>query len=477
MPEAGGIGLRRLVSVRAWPVWDLPGALLGSVLVVEATALGLVAVAAAAAGPPEGESWSVCALLTLLGVLHTEIAVRTERTRRRTIIDIPHVGLTSVWTFAGAIALPPALAALVAVAVQTHCWARTGRPRISVYRTVFSTATVVLACLAASLVRGLAASVPSWPPLVFLLLALLVYTTVNSALVGGAVAMSSAQPTLASLVGRWDDNLLEVATLSLGALVGTALPIEPWLVLLVLPPLIVLHRAVLVRHLQEAASMDPKTGLLNAATWHTRAAAALGRAAGAPRAVLVLDLDHFKTVNDTHGHLVGDRVLAEVAGAVRAELRDGDLVGRFGGEEFVVLLDGLEGGTEADLETVAERIRRRVAALQIEIPTADGPLTINGMSVSIGGAVHAGSGADLATLLHVADTALYAAKHAGRNRVRMGSAADAALAAAGAGTDSAAEPPDGTGADRAVGTRSAPGPTESDRPIAQDHPDVGPSSS
>jgi diguanylate cyclase (GGDEF)-like protein len=136
--------------------------------------------------------------------------------------------------------------------------------------------------------------------------------------------------------------------------------------------------------------------------------------------VLVLDLDHFKAVNDTHGHLAGDQVLAAVAGAVRAEVRERDLVGRFGGEEFVVLLAGPAAGAAAELEAVAERIRSRVADLRVEIPTPDGPLTVSGLTVSIGGAVAPAEGADLRTLLQIGDTALYAAKRDGRNAVRIG---------------------------------------------------------
>jgi diguanylate cyclase (GGDEF)-like protein len=139
--------------------------------------------------------------------------------------------------------------------------------------------------------------------------------------------------------------------------------------------------------------------------------------------VLVLDLDHFKSVNDTHGHLAGDHVLAAVADVLQAEVRERDLVGRFGGEEFVVLLAGLGGEGSAELAAVAERIRRRVAGLGVEIPTPDGPLTVRGLSVSVGCAVMPDGGAELRDLLEVADRALYAAKGAGRNAVRMGSPA------------------------------------------------------
>jgi diguanylate cyclase (GGDEF)-like protein len=424
----------RAWAFRQWPVWELSHRLAVSVFVVEATALGLVIAAAVRLPVPETLQLLQTALLAGLGVLHTETAIGVERIRRRVMVG-NHANLSSVWTFAGALVLPPVCAAVVAVVVHLHLWARTGRPRVPLYRSVYSAATIVLACLGAAVVVGVLGSGPA--PLAAagvpgITLALLVYTTINTGLVAGAIAMSAPQPDLARVLGRWDDNLLEFATLSLGALTAVAVIVNPWLVLLALPPLVVLHRAVLVRHLEEAASIDGKTGLLNAVAWHEQAERLLqrsGRADG-PRGVLVLDLDHFKAVNDSHGHLAGDQVLAAVAGALRAEVRDRDLVGRFGGEEFVVLLAGPAAGAAGELEAVAERIRRRVADLRVEIPTPDGPLTVAGLTVSIGVAVAPAEGADLRTLLQVADTALYAAKRAGRNVVRTGTPPGAASAVA-----------------------------------------------
>ncbi len=395
------------------------------VLFVELTASALVLVQIPAVAM-DRSVLVISLVLGGLGVLHAEIALRVERIRRR-ITDTPHVDFSSVWTFAGAVLLPPAVAALLAVVVFTHLWARSWRPRVPVYRHIFSTATIVLACLAAAAVvasNGTESGhflVGSGRELLVLVLAVMAYTTVNSSLVAGAIAVSTPEPDLATVLGGWDDVGLETATLSLGALAAVELSINPWLVAFVLPPLIVLHRAVLVHHLKVAASMDGKTGLLNAAAWHSQAEIALHRTGDedSPRGVLVLDLDHFKRVNDTYGHIAGDQVLAAVANALRNEVRDRDLVGRFGGEEFVVLL-GAPGSGATDLTAVAERMRRRVAGLQVEIPTPDGPLTVAGLTVSIGGAVHSRSGEDLRTLLHIADTALYSAKRAGRNMVRMG---------------------------------------------------------
>ncbi|MDN5749507.1 MAG: GGDEF domain-containing protein, partial [Pseudonocardia sp.] len=132
----------------------------------------------------------------------------------------------------------------------------------------------------------------------------------------------------------------------MGALAAVALGSAPGLVALVLPPILVLHRAVLVRQLEVQASTDAKTGLLNVATWQAAAMRALRRTqrSGTGAGVLILDLDHFKVVNDTHGHLAGDDVLAAVATQLRQGVREQDLVGRFGGEEFVVLLPDLPVG-------------------------------------------------------------------------------------------------------------------------------------
>lgn len=416
-------------------MWETSRGLLTSVVVVELTAVGLMVAAVIGDPRPADGEFVLALVLIALGIAHTEAVVGAERFRRR--LGTPHhVDLSSVWIFAATVLLPVTLAGGVAVVLLTMIWLRTGRPRVALYRQNFTTATMVLACLAASavVVRVDGVDGPSLAgfDLLALGLSLLVFTTVNGALVAGAIAMSSPQPDLAAAFGDWDQNMLEIATLCLGALTAIAIVINPWLVILVVAPLLVLHRAVSVRHLEEAATTDGKTGLLNAAAWHSRAERAVRRASRSdrPRAVLVLDLDHFKAVNDTHGHVTGDHVLIAVADAVRGEVRDRDLVGRFGGEEFVVLLSGLSGGGAEALEAVAERIRRRVAALRVEIPTPDGPLTVAGLTVSVGGAICPDEGGDLQDLLQIADTALYTAKRAGRNAVRMGGARTPAPAVA-----------------------------------------------
>jgi diguanylate cyclase (GGDEF)-like protein len=126
-----------------------------------------------------------------------------------------------------------------------------------------------------------------------------------------------------------------------------------------------------------------------------------------PLAAVLVDLDHFKQVNDVHGHDRGDELLAAVGVAFRNVMRASDFVGRYGGEEFLILLPSSdrEGAVK-----VAEGVRAAIAA--IRIPGIDRPIT-----ASAGVAVLPEDGGDSVTLFRAADRALYAAKHAGRNRV------------------------------------------------------------
>ncbi len=415
--------------VTRWALWSLPARPLTAVLLVELLTAGLLVADLSTTTGSRPYLWTLI-VLAGAGIVHTEVSVGVERVRRR-VTESGHVNLSSVWTFAAALLLPPTLASAVVVVIYLHLYLRVMRPaKTPAYRQVFSAATVLLAVHGAAAVLGRLGRdglFSSNVGLFTVVLALLVYTVVNTSLVAGIIVLSS-DTTFLQLLGRGDEVMLEVATLSMGALTaGTIMSSNPLHVLLVLPPLLVLHRAILVRQLEEQACTDSKTGLLNAAAWHNQAARALRRAqrTDAGAAVLILDLDHFKLVNDRHGHLAGDQVLAAIAAALRAEVRDNDLVGRFGGEEFVVLLPGLGTDRSAGVEPseqrlVAERIRQRIEHLSVEIPTPDGPLTVRDVSVSVGGATFPHDGSELRQLLEVADSALYAAKRSGRNVVRMG---------------------------------------------------------
>lgn len=420
----------RRPSLTHWAVWGLPSRLIAAVLLVECTAVALM-LADVVARPVTTPSFPVIALLVGMAVAHTEITLGVERMRRR-VAGTPHIDLSSVWTFAAALLLPPVWASAVVLVIYLHLWFRVSRPtRVPVHRVVFTTSTVILAVHAAEATMNysrLEVGQFGTPQGLFVVvLALLAYTTVNTCLVIGAIVMSAPDTRLPQVIGNGDEVVLEIATLSLGGLVAAVMTsANIWYVVLAFPALLVLHRAVLVRQLEEAASTDSKTGLLNSAGWHTQASRVLRRAQRDRQgtAVLMLDLDHFKSVNDDHGHVAGDQVLGEVAAALRDEVRDGDLVGRFGGEEFVILLPGIDPTAKGDSEVhaIAERIRRRISGLCVVVPTPDGPLTVQDLTVSVGGATHPRDGASLEQVLSAADAALYTAKRAGRNAVRFGPA-------------------------------------------------------
>ncbi len=161
------------------------------------------------------------------------------------------------------------------------------------------------------------------------------------------------------------------------------------------------------------AHSDAVTGLPNRAAVDE----ALGRIAGqagrrnAPMAVAMLDLDHFKSINDSYGHAKGDDVLAAVGAVARAEVRSGDFVGRFGGEEFLVVMpDTAEDGAYI----VAEKLQR--AFREIGVLEADRPIT-----ASFGVAGGLGAQQELVNLVPAADAALYRAKENGRDRIERAS--------------------------------------------------------
>lgn len=131
---------------------------------------------------------------------------------------------------------------------------------------------------------------------------------------------------------------------------------------------------------------------------------------GLPLAVAMFDVDHFKAVNDRHGHAVGDRVLRQIAARANAVVRSGDVVGRLGGEEFGIVMSG---ATAEDATVIAERLREAMEMSR----GADDPF-LPGVTISVGIAVREGQ-RDAAALLNAADEALYVAKGDGRNRVRI----------------------------------------------------------
>jgi diguanylate cyclase (GGDEF)-like protein len=169
--------------------------------------------------------------------------------------------------------------------------------------------------------------------------------------------------------------------------------------------------------LTESSSRDPLTGLYN--RWHVmeKMESEINRSLrhGSPMALMMMDIDHFKSVNDTYGHTTGDHVLQVVARLLKESCRVYDVPGRFGGEEFCLLLPEIE---MESTPSVAERIRHRLETTEMEVGGASLVVTA---SIGIAG-LGAGSEDTVlspAGLIDRADRALYAAKNDGRNRVAM----------------------------------------------------------
>jgi len=249
------------------------------------------------------------------------------------------------------------------------------------------------------------------------------FGVLSACLVGVAAWLAEPDGRLKDMLWDRERMLLDLTETCVGILVTIACALSALLLCVALPPVLLLQRSLMHQQLKAAARTDAKTGLLNAIAWQREAGAAITAAGrrGQPLAVLLADVDHFKRVNDTHGHLVGDEVLCALAADLTRNVRESDLVGRFGGEEFVVLLPR---ATAAEACRIAERLRRGACAVQVLAREG-----VVGVTISIGVAALGQHGGDLFELLAAADLALYRAKHTGRDRVCLYEPADAARGA------------------------------------------------
>ncbi|GAA0888338.1 sensor domain-containing diguanylate cyclase [Rhodanobacter soli] len=240
-------------------------------------------------------------------------------------------------------------------------------------------------------------------------------------LVAAIVAAARGSRQAWFFLAGWTPLLLLTALTS--AQVGGALPQMDWLndaslaggaFEAVVLSIGLADRALRLRHdrdmVRALADHDALTSVLNRRAWTERASTLLSSGPPRPIALLFFDLDHFKLLNDRQGHNAGDRALVAVAKALATELRPADLLGRYGGEEFVALLDGIPAQQAMQ---VATRLCRRVHRL--EIPVSEDSLLL---SVSIGVAVRR-EGDDVESLVDRADQAMYDAKLGGRNRVSL----------------------------------------------------------
>ena len=407
-------------------MWTLPPHVLLYLSVVEIAAAGAV-VGTAALVPITTTSLLWCGLIVAGEVVHLEAAQRIERIRELGAEGRPHMHLQSIWIFAGLLLLPPPLATLVIVVSYGHSWLRVYRRRGVIHRKLFSGSTVILACAAAGAVLtiGTGGEVAPYMPhldgfvgMLTLLVAGVVYFGLNYLLVIAVIIMSNPDKPPRNAFGNPSDVLIVLAAVGVGCGIALVVTLRPWLLPVLMVTPVALHVGLLLPQFQTAARTDSKTSLLAPEFWVEVTRRELARAGqiGSTAGVLMIDVDRFKEIDDANGHLAGDEVLRAIAAEIQHTVRGGDHVGRYGGDEFVVLLPG---ATSAEIVAIADRIRARIAALEVAVPVkrAGKPETITGLTASVGAAVYPDTATDYTILLQAADDAVFAAKERGRDQV------------------------------------------------------------
>jgi diguanylate cyclase (GGDEF)-like protein len=410
---------RWTIAIKLWPFCALPRWL--AVFVAAPVVIDLAAIGYGASNTViRGHDLKVFALLLVCAAISVELTRRAGE-RGGVIKDVQ-----GVWELPVAILLPPVYALIAPISrIALMQWRVRRAP---LYRRVFSCASVGLSYGAASVTyHSLAhafggASTGSltrdliWTGLVSV--SAILQSAMNKAFIMTAVKGSDPTVRIRAQVFSREPLYHDCAELCIGVLVTYGVAGNPLLALAALPVITLLQRSLRHAQLLSESRADSKTGLLNAATWEREATAEIARAVrtGSALAVALLDLDRFKHINDTYGHLVGDQVLRQIADTMTAVLRDYDLAGRFGGEEFVMLLPQTRA---VDAFRIAERVRAHISQLPIYAGGGTDAERVP-VTVSIGvAALDAGSRRELTELLSAADAALYRAKASGRDQVQM----------------------------------------------------------
>jgi diguanylate cyclase (GGDEF)-like protein len=328
-----------------------------------------------------------------------------------------------------AILLPPVYAMLTPIPLQVLTQWRVHKG--VVYRRVFTAGAISLTYGAASLLfrqfpdSFAGGSIGTGSHAITWVLAVAICELVggfgHKFLIMAAIKLSDPSVKLAELALNREALQADFAEFDLSILITVVVAVTPVLAIAAVPTVLLARRFIMHAELLAASRIDTKTGLLNASTWEREAEIEIIRAVRThiPLAVALVDIDHFKAVNDTHGHLVGDKALRAVTDALRSQLRAYDRAGRFGGEEFAVLLPHAR---EQDALNVAERLRAHIAGLSIPVDDEDESAGRVQLTISVGVASLDGENRELTDLLAAADAALYHAKETGRNKTHMISA-------------------------------------------------------
>ena len=416
---SNGVRAWPIWQLRDWPIWTLQDWLLAFVIVVvlaDAVVFGLAV-----------SSVTVHArdLLLFAGLLASSAAT-VELTRQAGENNGMSKDVYATWELPAALLLPLAYVPVLPIVRTALTQWRISRAPL--YRRVFSAAAIGLSYVAAALAFHVlirlapgAAADPAGHAMAWMLVAAAcaaVQWTINQILIWTAI--KGADPRVRVLDQQFAREPMynDVTELCVAVIVAFCVACSMIALVFAFPFITLLQRSLRHAQLIQDSRVDAKTGLLNAATWERQAMTEVVRAVRTKTAlaIAVLDIDRFKVINDTYGHLVGDQVLKEISRTLTSQLRDYDLAGRFGGEEFSLLLPQTRS---VDAIRIAERIRSSIAALSFIAPGADGGERVQ-VTVSIGvAALDSGTDRKLSQLIAAADAALYRAKGGGRDQVQM----------------------------------------------------------
>jgi diguanylate cyclase (GGDEF)-like protein len=418
--EAGGRegGSGGKGSILSWQVWGVPNPLRGYLLTVTVLAVATATTASAFT------TWQLLDLGRFAALLACAV-VAIESTRHvKEIHGALSRDLQTVWYLAIAIGLPPAYAFLAPVPLTVYKLWR--MPQLIVYRRVFSNATLSLAYGCASLAfhalpgtiggsrPGTESHALAWTGAAAACGVL--GWLINHVLLLVAIKLSDPTARFRELLGTRESITSDLVELSLAVTVSLIVAINSVLMVLALPSIVLYRRYLMNAQLIANARMDAKTGLLNAVTWQREATAEFSRAqrTRSPLALAMVDIDHFKSINETAGQVVRDQLLRDIAAILKEQLPDHDLIGRFGGEEFAILLPQT---SREEARQISERLRDHIAGEPIAIESGSQAGYVFRLTVSIGVAVLNESRRALAELIGEADSALDKAKSTGWSKV------------------------------------------------------------
>jgi diguanylate cyclase (GGDEF)-like protein len=363
------------------------------------------------------DAWPTAGALTLLATLAQLFKVNAPRNQT--------YYATAIFLFAGVLLLSPALFALLVIVSYLVEWGKEriiGSPLLRKwYLQPFNICAHILAGYTAKVVYTFVANTSPVPSSGFLTLesvlgigaGVITYVVINHGLIGAAYVLAHNTSWRDSNVADTESLLAESVLLAMGGVTAVVWTVNPWLLIPALAPLVLVYRSLKIPQLKHDAQIDAKTGLHNAKHFATCFAAELDRSRrfSRPLSLIVADLDLLRNVNNTYGHLAGDRVLAEVGRVIRSTIREYDIAGRFGGEEFTVALPEVD---QDAARIIGERLRHAIEHTDIEITNKGVPINI---TISLGIASLTPGVSSAEEMLHAADVALYQAKLQGRNKV------------------------------------------------------------